>query len=185
MHFTSSGFSPIVEDQWKLTAARVSEWVRDELFSLNWWGMLALFLLSAYLWCKIIDKKKLPECLLFTAVTVILILVLDELGEELSLWYYTTDIFPLFPPMSAINFSCLPFLYMAIYKYARTWKSFLITNAIASAVFCFAFEPVFVWAGVYRMLNWESWWGLPLYFLIAVAAKAVTRLVYHTSEKTP
>lgn len=185
MHFTTSGLPPDVLEQWKLTAERFREWVQEDLFSFNWWVMLVLFLLCAYLWWKASDKRRLPEFILFTAAAMIMILVLDQLGEDLTLWYYTTDIFPLFPPMSSIDFSCLPLLYMLMYKYARTWKAFLITAAIMSALFCFAFEPVFVWAGMYKMLTWQSWWGLPLYFLIAVAAKALTNRVYKTSAHSP
>lgn len=183
MHFTTSGLAQDVIDQWNLTLARLNEWITGDLFNRDWWILLALFLFCAYLWWKAADKARLPEFILFTAVTVIMILILDQLGEDLSLWYYTTDIFPLFPPMSSIDFSCLPLLYMLMYKYARTWKAYLITAALMSAVFCFVFEPVFIWSGVYKLLTWQSWWGLPLYFLIAVAAKALTRCVYKTSDK--
>jgi hypothetical protein len=183
MHFTTSGFPPEIIDQWKLTAERFNDWVQNELFSPDWWILLALFLLNVYLWWKAADKARLPEYILFTAVIIAIVIVLDEIGDELTLWHYPTDIFPLFPPMTAINLSSLPFLYTFIYRYARTWKAFLIANAAASVVFCFAFEPVFIWVGMYKLLNWESWWGLPLYFLIPVAAKSVTKSVYSISEK--
>lgn len=185
MNFTSTGFPPDIEDQWKLTVQRLSEWVQDELFSVSWWLLMALFLFTAYLWWKTADKKRLSETVLFTASIVIIVIVLDELGEELSLWYYTVDIIPLFPPMTAIDISCLPLAYALVYRYAKTWKSFLITSAIMSVIFCFALEPLFVWAGVYKMITWKSWYGLPLYFGIGVVSKFIVRIAYRHSENEP
>jgi len=186
MHYNTSGFSPVVEDQWKLTTARVNEWVQNPLFSMEWWSLLALFLLCSYLWWKTADKKRLGETVLFTASVVIFILVLDELGEELTLWYYPVDIIPLFPPMSAINISCLPFIYAVLYRAAKAWKSFLIASAIMSVIFCFALEPLFVWAGLYKMLTWKSWYGLPLYFAIGVISKFIAGLAYRpAAENSP
>lgn len=182
MNFTSSGFDPLVEDQWKLTAARFQEWVQNELFSVKWWILLAFFLFTAWLWWKKADKKRLPELVLFTVVTSIIIIALDEFGDEQTLWYYPVDIFPLFPPMSAMNMSCLPCAYMLLYQSTKTWKTFLILSGIMSLVFVFIVEPLFIWGGLFTNLDrWESLYGLPIYFLIAVVAKAVTYFTYKAS----
>jgi hypothetical protein len=60
---------------------------------------------------------------------------------------------------------------------------FLIASLIMSTVFCFVFEPVFVWGGIYTMLTWKSYYGLPIYFAIAVASKALVNIIYPTKEK--
>ena len=171
------GFGPDVQDQWRLTMARINAWLNDQLFKLNWWILLALFLINLFLWWKLANKSRMSELALYTALIIIWVIVLDEVGEELSLWYYTADIIPLFPPMTAINISCLPLLYMLIYQYTKTWKSFLIASAVMSIVFCFVFEPIFVWSGVYKMLVWKSWYGLPIYFFIGVASRFIMRRI--------
>lgn len=185
MHFSFSGFSPAVEDQWRLTVLRFHDWVQDELLSVRWWVLLGLFLLNAYLLWKTADKKRLGETALFTAVVILSIIVLDEIGEELSLWYYPVDIFPLFPPASAIDISCLPIAYALLFKTVKTWKGFLIALILMSAVSCFVLEPLFVWADLYRKLAWKSWYGLPLYFLIGVIAKLVVQIACRQAEKKP
>lgn len=183
MHFKTTGFPSDIEDQWHLTAARLSEWVQDELFGPDWWVLLALFLLTSYLWWKKADKQRLGELALHTAIIIIFILVLDELGEELCLWYYTVDLIPLFPPASAINIACLPFVYMLIYEHARTWKAFTIATVVMALVFCFIFEPIFVWSGVYKMLAWKSYYGLPIYIFIGMASKAIINLINSVSSR--
>ncbi len=181
---SAEGFGPDAQDQWRLTLARIDEWLNEELFKLNWWILLALFLLNLFLWWKLADKRRMSELVLYTALVVIWVIVLDELGEEMCLWYYTSDILPLFPPITAIDISCLPLLYMLIYQHTKRWKSFLIASAVMSIVFCFVFEPIFVWSGVYKMLTWKSWYGLPIYFFIAVASRFVMQQISIIKRKT-
>jgi hypothetical protein len=171
--------------QLKLNIARTNEWLQDDVLHLRWWFMLVLFLITAFLAWKVLDKSRLPEYLLFSFFVVIFILVLDELGEEMAFWYYTTNLIPWFPPISAIDVACLPLAYVLLYRVFRKWKGFLIANAVMSVVFCFALEPLFVWAGVYKMLMWKSWYGLPLYFAIAVVSKALVNKTEARPRKTP
>ncbi len=183
MHFITEGLPPDVAQQWKLSSDRLDEWLRGEVFTLKWWVLLAMFLLMAVLWWKLANKKRLAELALYTAFIIIFIIVLDELGEELSLWYYTVDLIPWFPPITAVDITCMPLVYMLIYQYCKTWKSFLIATVIMSAVFCFVLEPLFVWVDVYRMLTWKSYYGLPLYVAIAVASKFAVRSINFISAK--
>lgn len=171
--------------QLQLNIARANEWLQSDVLRLRWWLMLILFIVTAFLWWKALDKSRLPEYLLFSFLVVIFILSLDELGEEMTLWYYSTDLVPWFPPISAIDFACLPLAYALLYRVFRKWKGFLIANAVMSIIFCFALEPLFVWAGVYKMLTWKSWYGLPLYFAIAVVSKALVSMTQPPSRRMP
>lgn len=183
MIISPAGFGPDVQAQWRLTLARIDEWFNGQLFNFNWWILLALFFINMFLWWKLADKRRMSELVLYTALVIIWVIVLDEIGEELSLWYYTADIIPLFPPITAIDVSCLPFLYMLIYQYAKTWKIFLIASVVMSVVFCFVFEPIFVWSGVYKMLAWKSWYGLPIYFFIGAASRFIMRRISIIMQK--
>lgn len=183
MHFITEGLPLDVEEQWKLTCTRFDEWLKGDVLTFIWWVMLVMFIITAVLWWKLADKTRLNELFLYTAFIIIFIIVLDELGEELTLWYYTSNVLPVFPPITAIDISCMPLLYMLIYQRFRKWKSFIIATAIMSVVFCFVFEPIFVWTGIYKMLTWKSYYGLPLYAAIAVASKAAVNLINSISEK--
>jgi len=173
-----------VKVQWQLTCTRFEEWIKGDVFRLNWWILLGLFLICSYLWWKTVDKSRLNEMLLYTGLIVIIIIALDELGEELALWDYTDDLFPLFPPITAINLSCMPLVYSIIYQYFGTWKKFIIASLGMSLIFCFICEPIFVWSGIYQMLKWKSYYGLPIYFSMALFSKLIVHKIYSLSKAT-
>jgi hypothetical protein len=110
---------------------------------------------------------------------IFFIIVLDELGDELTLWYYTVDIIFLFPPITAVDITSLPLLYMLMYQRFQSWKSFAAASAVMSVVSCFILEQVFVWAGIYRMITWRSYYGLPFYFAIAILSKFIVGIVFN------
>lgn len=170
------------ELQWQLTSARFEEWFQNDLFHFKWWILVSLYLLCAYIWWKTVDKRRLREIVLYTAIIILIILTLDELGEELTLWDYLVDVFPLFPPISAIDFSCLPLVYSLIYQHFRTWKSFTIASFMMAVIFCFVCEPIFVFAGIYQPLTWKYYYGLPIYFTMAISTKAAVIFIYKIAD---
>lgn len=172
-----------VEIQMQLTIKRFTEWLVEDIFHLRWWLLLALYFLSFWIWWKLADKTRLNEIVLFTAIVSIKILILDELGEELALWDYPVDIFPLFPPIAAINLSALPFLYSIIYQTFSKWKAYIVASAVMSVFSCLVFEPLFVLAGIYQMLKWKSYYGLPIYFEIGVVSKLMLSGIQLISRK--
>ncbi len=181
-----TGFPPEAQLQWDLTLARFREWLQGDVFTLHWQLIVALFLLTTWLWWKKVDRSRLAEMVLYSAVVIIFVIVLDQLGEELTLWYYPVAVLPLFPPAEAVNVSCLPLVYMLIYQHTKHWKTFILATLVMSILFCFVCEPIFVLGGAYVPLKWEYWYGLPVYFLIGLAARLIIRRIYrHPSEKRP
>ena len=173
-----------VEVQWQLTTTRFYEWMQNDVFHFKWWLLLVLFIIFAYIWWKTVDKSRLNEIVLYTSLITIIALVLDELGEELTLWDYPYDLFPLFPPLTAIDLVCLPMVYSLIYQHFSTWKKFIIASIIMAAIFCFVLEPLFVLVGVYQMLKWKSYYGFPIYTSMGICIKAVVNMVYSKSAKS-
>ncbi len=174
--------SPSVEVQKKLFRVRYEEWLSNDVFHFRWFTLLALFMVCIYFWWKLVDKSRLKEILLYISIITIVILLLDELGEELTLWDYKTDLFPLFPPITAIDLACMPSVYSLIYQLFSKWRSFIIATLIMSGVFCFVFEPIFIWLDVYQLLIWKFYYGFPIYTGMALAAKAIVSKIYIISQ---
>jgi hypothetical protein len=177
MNFFTVPPRPDIEAQWLLTKTRYAEWLHGELFSWQWWVLLAGFATSAFVIWRLADRSRLAETVTYTSLIVIFILVLDELGEEAMLWYYPVDLLFMFPPASAVDITCMPSVYMILFQRFRKWRSFLIAMVVMAAIFCFILEPIFVWCGVYVMLQWKSWYGFPIYVFIAVASKFITQMI--------
>lgn len=176
--------SKATEIQLQLTDKRFDEWLLDDVFHLRWWALTLLFAIDVYLWWKVVDKSRLSEIILFAAITSVMILALDELGEELTLWDYPTDFFPLFPPVASVDLAALPFLYALIYQIFGKWKGYIIVSIIMSAFSCFVFEPIFLWLGMYQTITWKTYYGLPLYFAIAIIAKAALGMIKAINKKS-
>jgi hypothetical protein len=172
-----------VEIQWHLTCVRFDVWMKEDVFRLRWWFLLILFVIFSYVWWKSVDKSRLFEIVLYMTLISIFALILDELGEELCLWDYPTDIFPLFPPISAVNLACMPIVYALVYQYFNTWKKFIIASILIAAIFSFILEPILVLLGLYQPLTWKYYYGFPIYFALALIAKAVVIGLYSIKER--
>lgn len=180
---SDSGVSTAIELQRLLTQLRISEWLESDLFHFRWFFLIGVFVFSALVWCKLVDKSRLPEIALHAGITAAITLILDEIGEELTLWEYPADIIAIFPPLSAVDLASLPMIYSLIYQYCATWKSFLQTTLIMSIIFCFILEPLLVWSGFYQLLKWRYYYGFPIYMLMAVSIKWLVMKIYAVAEK--
>lgn len=183
MRITDFSTLSIHEVEWRLTCARFSEWWEEDLFHWRWWFLVLVFILSAWVWWRLVDKARLDEIVLCGAFIVFVTLVLDELGEELSFWYYPVDVFPLFPPLTAIDLASLPLVYSMIYQFCPGWGKFTIVTVLMAAVFCFVFEPFFVWVGVYQPLSWKYYYGFPIYIVMALCAKGTIAYLYRLEKR--
>ena len=94
MLLTVSGVSADVDIQKLLTSVRVEEWLREDLFRFKWWFLLGLSTFLVVVWWKLIDKKRLPEIMLYAVLTTTLTMGIVEYGEELTLWDYPTRYIP-------------------------------------------------------------------------------------------
>jgi hypothetical protein len=180
---TVSGAAADVKIQKQLTSMRIDQWLQEDLFHFRWWLLLAIFAVSAFIWWKLVDKKRLHEISLYAALTTIVTLGLDEYGEELALWDYPTDIMPIFPPLTAIDLASLPMVYSLIYQYFSTWKSFIWATVIMAAVFCFIFEPILTWGKFYQPLIWRYYFGFPIYIAMAICIRLVIKKIFALAEK--
>jgi hypothetical protein len=184
MLFSDSGASTAVELQKLLTCLRIDEWLQEDVFHFRWFFLIGVFTFSLFTWCKLVDKSRLPEIILHAGLTIIITLVLDEMGEELTLWDYPADIIAIFPPLSAVDLASLPMIYSLIYQYCKTWKSFLWATLVMSAVFCFVFEPLLAWSNFYDLLNWKYYYGFPIYIIMAVFLRWLVIKIYAIAEKS-
>ncbi|ACV63003.1 hypothetical protein Dtox_2182 [Desulfofarcimen acetoxidans DSM 771] len=183
MFLAISKIPPDVKIQRHLTSIHIDDWLREDLFHLRWWLLLCLLIFSVYVWWKIVDKTRLAEISLYAALTTIVTLGLVEIGEELILWDYPTDIIPIFPPLTSLNLASLPIIFSLIYQYFGTWSSFLLASLGVAAILCFILEPIMVWGGLYQLLKWKHFYGLPVYTIIAICIRLVLIRIF-TTEKS-
>jgi hypothetical protein len=176
--------STAVELQKLLTYLRINEWLQEDLFHFRWFFLIGVFAFSALFWCKLVDKSRLPEVTLHAGLTAIITLILDEMGEELTLWEYPADIIAIFPPLSAVDLASLPMIYSLIYQYCKTWKTFLWATLLMATVFCFILEPLLVWSDFYLLLKWKYYYGFPIYITMAIFIRWMVLKIYTIARKS-
>lgn len=160
-----------IELQMRLTNMRITSWLEEDLFHIRWWFLLFVFILSGFIWWKMVDKTRLQEITLYALMTSIITLGLDEYGEELTLWSYPVDIVPIFPPLTAVDLATLPIIYSLIYQKYRSWKKFILATIIMAAVFAFILEPLLVLGKFYELHKWKYYYSFPIYIIMALTIK--------------
>ncbi|TYP72020.1 CBO0543 family protein [Paenibacillus methanolicus] len=161
----------------QLTELRHQYWLHYDLFTLQWWLLLALLVIPWVIWWRLVDKKRLKDIVLFGISISYLIFLLDHIGYELNLWLYPHKLFRFIPESSAFDLGILPVLHMLLFQYFIRWRSYLIANTLMATVFVFILEPLSVWIGLYKLLHWEFVYSLPLYILKAVMIKGLFETV--------
>lgn len=184
MLLTVSGIPADMEVQEHLTSLRIDEWLQEDVFHFRWWVLIVLLTVAIFVWWKMVDKKRLPEIMLYAALTTFLTMGLDEIGEELTLWDYPTDIVPIFPPLAGINLATLSMIFSLIYQYFGTWKRFLVATVITAAVFSLILEPILAWVKLYQLLTWKYYYSFLMYTAMAISVRLVTIKIIAFTEKS-
>ena len=165
-------FDKVIDEQNRSIQLQIFHWLSYELFTIQFWLLIAMLILPWIIWWKLVDRKRFFEIVIFGLLINILVTTLDEIGCQLNLWEYRYDLEPLFPRLIPMNFSMLPIGYMLVYQYFTKWKTFIIANILLAAIFAFVGEPIFVFVKIYVLFNWRHIFSFPIYILIPVLFKA-------------
>jgi hypothetical protein len=144
----------------------IDYWLTESLFSFNWWFLLTTTTIFFIIWLIVLDKKRIIEIASFGLLIGTITFILDIVGVTLVLWSYPDRLFPLAPPIIEIHKAHLPIIYMIIYQYFNTWKSFLTGISIASFMFSFVLEPLTVRLGIYEIYHWKYIYSFPIYIFV-------------------
>ncbi|MCC5467944.1 CBO0543 family protein [Pelosinus baikalensis] len=172
----------VLELTLEITRLDIYEWRYLDLFTWQWWLLLTILILPWIVFIKMVDKKHLPETLLFGSWVMIISETFDHIGYELGMWTYLVEIFPLFPRFEEVNFSVLPVTYMLIYQTYKDWKEYLIVIAIAAGTFTWIGEPILIWLELYVPLKWVPAYGFPIYVALGLITKWGTQKIYSLAK---
>lgn len=158
-----------IRDQ--LHALQYEYWRQHELFTYQWWALLAVMIIPWVIWLRLVDRKRTAVILSYGLIILFAVIAMDVFGMVHKLWIYPINLIPIIPHVTPIDWSLLPVLYMLIYQYFPRWKEFIIAQTIAAVFLAFIGEPFCEWIGVYRMLNWQHIWSFPIYIITAMVGK--------------
>ena len=126
------------------------------------------------MWWKILDKKRFNEIGLAGFITAVLNFALNSIGVEMALWAYPAEIFGLVRTWSLFELSFVTVSFMLLYQYFKEWKKYLIAVTILGACGSFIAQPLLIYFGTYKLVNWRDLYSFPIFILIGVVVKFIT-----------
>lgn len=151
----------------------IQGWLKHEVFTGNWWMLLAFLIVPWFIWFKFVDRGRMLEILLFGTITIIFTLILDGTGNDFGFWVYPTELIPIAPEAFEFDISMVPVGFMLIYQYFSTWKSFVIALVSFSAIYAFIGEPLCHLLEVVYYIKWTFFYSFVYYITIGILIKVI------------
>lgn len=164
---------------WNVTYAR---YLTQELFSWQWWGIVAMLVFLYVVWWRFVDKSRLVEIMLFGSFISVSAAVVDIWGVTTAHWQYNIRLLPLLPAPFPFDFTAVPILLMLTYQYNRTWGSYLAWSAAVAALFSFGVGPLLQATGVSSIFNWRLGYFFVILMGYAIAARAAILLTLRVAK---
>lgn len=152
-------------------------WNEHTLFHWDFWLSWGIAIVPWIIWAYCHKQQSRGRLLLAGFLAVIISSWLDFYGVNIGLWYYTGLAIPTIPSYVPWDFSLIPVLTMfmiQIKPQSSVWgKAFLF--AFTSA---FLGEPLFLWLGFYRLLHWNLFFSVPIYFILFIICHKISRIKF-------
>jgi hypothetical protein len=173
----------ILSTRLKLRDLYFQHYAQHEIFSWTWFIEIALIFFPLLIWWKLVDKKRLLEICVFGLIVNMMAAFLDVAGSDYVLWEYPAHVLPQVALLIPVDYVIVPTIGMFVYQRFSTWRSFIIVSIIMSAFMAFLCEPFAVLINMYRLISWRYIYSFPIYFLILIIARAVTRFFAQRQQK--
>lgn len=165
---------------WNLT---YNNWKTEELFSAQWWSLIAIIAISYIVWWKLVDKQRIIQIVLFGSLVSVGRIVMDIVGNNLVLWSYDIRVLPMIPIPFIHDFTISPLIYMLVYQYSTSWKAFFVFNIVTTGALSFIFLPLLSASRVLNLYNWNYFYTFILVIFITSLSRAVMLWLLHLEQK--
>jgi hypothetical protein len=144
-------------------------WLKDQMFSLQWWVGVGFIIIPWVLWA-IFRKKESTNRLLFAGFIVMLLSsIMDLIGVALGKWSYPIKIIPSLLVYIPVEFCILPVTIMLFIQIKPKLNPF-IKSIIFAGTSAYIGIPILTWLRYYYHPNWPytySFFILIVIYLIA------------------
>ncbi len=150
---------------------QIEFWRQETLFTWRWWVLVLLFFAPWFVWCKVADKKRLLPLVLFLLFIMVLTMTVDEIFTCLPLRFYSHNLNPLLYRSISLDYAFIPILFTLIYQWFVTWNNFFWAVTVLALFISFIGEPLFMWLGFYVLIQWNYFYGVPVYLAAGLLSK--------------
>jgi len=129
-------------------------WVSAEVFSVGWFFMVGVLLVTYALWLKVVDKRRIKDLILLGSLLAVgFSLVGIILEGNYGFWEYQIRLVPLKPEVFNASYTIAPILFMTVAQYTTSWKSYIIWGSIGAVVITFGLLPIYGMLGIVTLHN--------------------------------
>jgi uncharacterized membrane protein YeaQ/YmgE (transglycosylase-associated protein family) len=132
-------------------------------------------MLVLYIIWRVIDRKRLFELLTVGGLTLIFSTFIDIITVQYGLTGYPISLAPISPSLFTATLVIIPAIYMLLYQFFYTWKSFLFASVITGIFLAFIGENLLRWLDIYEYIQWNSFYSLIIYIAMAVIVKWIMK----------
>ena len=151
------------------------QWTTKELFSLGWFVILGVLAGVYAVWLKLLDKSRVRDILLFGSLCSIAFMLADVIfGSYLGFISHGIDLFPLNPSFFIVSITVSPVLFMLVYQYTSSWRSYTMWLVICTAALSFGLAPLYMNLGI---LEYHRGWNHFFTFLRSVTVGLIARAI--------
>jgi len=132
------------------------QWVAKELFSVGWFVMVGVLIVTYAIWLKLVDKRRLRDLLLLGSLCAVGFSIGDIfLIGNWGVADYNIALGPGRPPIFVLSLTVGPILFMLIEQYSSSWKKYFLWAGIGSAAAAFGLMPLYVFLGIIQFYKWN------------------------------
>lgn len=164
-------FTEVANETANLWSMVNSRWVSEELFSSGWFLIVVSMVLIYAVLVIFIDKSRLRELFFFGSLLSVSFGFIEMAATNIGLVAYKVKLLPFVSTPFPFTYTIHPIVHMLAYQYAPDWRSFAVTNTIATAFFAFVALPFYAWAGIF----WLGHWSYIYSFILAAASSSLAR----------
>ncbi|MBM7570781.1 CBO0543 family protein [Aquibacillus albus] len=149
-------------------------WMKDVVFTPLWWLGIVLSIVPWVVWAFFHNKKSRNRMLFAGFGITIISSFFDFLGVQLGLWVYYYELIPWIPAYEPWNGTLVPVAILVLIEYKPSISPFLKGGVFAGFT-AFIGEPFFEYIGLYKEINWNSFYSFPIYFSIFLVGYWLSR----------
>jgi len=150
------------------------QWISIEFLSFNYFVIMGMVAITYTIWLKLVDTSRLIKILLLGSLCAVGFLIADIiLIAYFGVAEYKIAPLPVEPPIFIVSVTKAPILYMLVYQYTSSWKSYALWASIGTAVLSFGLFPLYSLLGIFRLHHWNYFYQFLLMFTGGIIARGL------------
>ena len=118
----------------EFTKDQVDHFIKNELFTWQWWLLLGLTIIPWVIWIIFRDRNRQARLLFGGIVAALITLILDMIGIQAGIWRYGIKLIPSLPPLFPFDLALMPVSYMMMQQFTKSLNQFILIAFLLSVI---------------------------------------------------